>query len=88
MEACADCGERVDIVSDHAPDCTRPKRPRTLVDTQAAAAAVRRPAGTVRRWASVGRLKRYGQDEAGRTVYDLADVYRVAKSVQRNTPKG
>lgn len=51
---------------------------KTLVDSVAAALAVKRPASTVRRWAVEGRLVRHGKDAAGRTLYDLAEVYKVA----------
>ena len=54
-----------------------------LVDTLAAAAAVSRPAGTVRRWANEGRIVRQGTDKKGRAVYDLAAVYRAASAVRR-----
>ena len=60
----------------------RPAGP-VLVDTLAAAAAVGRPAGTVRRWANEGRIVRQGTDEKGRAVYDLAAVYRAAATVRR-----
>ncbi|QGH74562.1 MerR-like transcriptional regulator [Arthrobacter phage Kuleana] len=49
-----------------------------LVDTQAAALAVHVSPGTVRAWASRGKLERKGQ-ERGRTLYDLADVYAAAE---------
>lgn len=53
-----------------------------LVDTLAAAAAVGRPAGTVRRWANEGRIIRRGTDKKGRTVYRLEDVYRAASELR------
>jgi hypothetical protein len=53
-----------------------------LVDTLAAAAAVGRPAGTVRRWANEGRIIRRGTDKKGRTVYRLEDVYRAAADLR------
>jgi hypothetical protein len=53
-----------------------------LVDTLAAAAAVNRPAGTVRRWANEGRIVRQGTDKKGRTVYRLEDVYRAASELR------
>ena len=53
-----------------------------LVDTLAAAAAVGRPAGTVRRWANEGRIVRQGTDKKGRTVYRLEDVYRAAANLR------
>jgi predicted site-specific integrase-resolvase len=53
-----------------------------LVDTLAAAAAVSRPAGTVRRWANEGRIVRQGTDKKGRTLYRLEDVYRAAANLR------
>lgn len=57
-----------------------------LVDTLAAAAAIARPSGTVRRWAHEGKLTRLGADEKGRALYDLAAVYALASGVQRKRP--
>lgn len=53
-----------------------------LVDTLAAAAAVGRPAGTVRRWANEGRIIGQGYDNKGRAVYRLEDVYRAASELR------
>lgn len=52
--------------------------PVVLVDTNAAAAAVKCKPGTVRSWASRGELASKGSDHRGRTVYSLAEVYAVA----------
>lgn len=49
-----------------------------LVDTAAAAAAVGRPVGTIRRWGSTRLLERHGRDTKGRALWDLEQVYRVA----------
>lgn len=57
------------------------RRP-VLVDTLAAAAAVNRPAGTVRRWANEGRMVRQGTDKKGRALYSLEDVYRAAANLR------
>jgi hypothetical protein len=51
---------------------------RILVDTGAAAAAVQRPPATIRGWAHRGLIRQYGEDDARRTLYDLADVYQAA----------
>lgn len=51
----------------------------TLVDTLAAAAAARVAPATIRKWATRGKLERQGTDEKGRTLYDLAAVYRLAR---------
>jgi hypothetical protein len=48
-----------------------------LVDTLAAAEAVHRSPGLIRRWANLGLLDRQGADRKGRTLYDLAQVYDV-----------
>lgn len=50
----------------------------TIVDTQAAGIAVRRTPATIRSWIHRGKLKPYGKDAIGRTLVDLAQVYRVA----------
>lgn len=54
-------------------------RPR-LVDTQAAAIAVGRRPATIRSWIHRGHLTPHGKDRAGRTLVDLAEVYRTATS--------
>ncbi len=58
----------------------------TLVDSQAAAAAARVPAGTIRRWAHEGRLTRHGTDHRRRTLYDLDEVTRVADALAPRRP--
>jgi hypothetical protein len=50
-----------------------------LVDTVSAAVAVDRPKSTIRAWAHRGLIVRKGQDGRGRALYDLAEVYQVAK---------
>lgn len=49
-----------------------------LVDTGAAAVAVKRAPSTVRWWAHTGKLERKGTDKQGRALYDLGDVYKIA----------
>jgi hypothetical protein len=46
---------------------------RTTVPTQLAALAAGVPEATIRKWASRGRLTRYGTP--GRAEYDLAELY-------------
>lgn len=53
---------------------------RVLVDTLAAAEAVNRPPGTIRRWAHEGLITARGRDRRGRTLYALADVYRAERA--------
>ncbi len=53
-------------------DGTRPK----TVPTQLAALALGVPEATVRKWASRGRLTRYGRP--GRAEYDLDELYEIA----------
>lgn len=60
-----------------------------LVDTLAAAHAARVKPALIRTWATRGKLPRRGVDHAGRTVYDLDDVYRLAArrpQTPRTTP--
>ena len=40
------------------------------------------PASTIRRWALEERITRHGKDERGRTLYDPAEVLRVAADVR------
>lgn len=54
-----------------------------LVDTVAAAVAADVSPGTVRSWATRGRITRRGTDARGRTVYALADIMAVASSRRR-----
>lgn len=51
-----------------------------LVDTVAAAVAADVSPGTVRSWASRGRIKAKGKDARGRTTYALNDVMRVSSN--------
>lgn len=48
---------------------------RRLVPTQLAALAAGVPEATVRKWASRGRLTRYGRP--GRALYDLDEIFDV-----------
>lgn len=58
-----------------------------LVDTDAAAIAVRRPASTIRRWATEGHLARHGTDNKRRTLVDLQQVYNVAATRKNGSPR-
>ncbi|HEX7352500.1 hypothetical protein [Brachybacterium sp.] len=49
-----------------------------LVDTLAAAHAARVKPALIRTWAARGKLARQGEDQQGRTLYALDDVYRLA----------
>jgi hypothetical protein len=48
-------------------------RPRRAVPTQLAALAAGVPEATIRKWASRGKLTRYGRP--GRAEYDLDELY-------------
>jgi DNA-binding transcriptional MerR regulator len=52
-----------------------------LVDTVSAALAVERPQATIRAWAHRGLIHAHGKDKGRRALYDLAEVYRVAKDL-------
>lgn len=52
--------------------------PPRLVDTQAAAIAVGRQPATIRSWIHRGRIQAHGVDHRGRTLVDLAEIYRTA----------
>lgn len=58
----------------------------TLVDSQAAALHVtlirgaRLAPGTIRSWASAGKVDRHGADDSGRTLYDLGQVMGVVSA--------
>lgn len=52
---------------------TQNTRRRTTVPTELAALAAGVPEATIRKWASRGRLTRYGTP--GRAEYDLAELY-------------
>jgi hypothetical protein len=56
-------------------------RPRT-VPTQLAALALGVPEATVRKWASRGKLTRYGRP--GRAEYDLDELYELAVARKDN----
>ncbi len=60
---------------------TRPARPARAVPTQLAALAAGVPEATIRKWASRGRLTRYGRP--GRAEYDLDELYELL--VERGT---
>lgn len=49
-----------------------------IVDTQAAAIAVRRTPATIRSWIHRGKITAHGKDNIGRTLVDLGQVYRTA----------
>ncbi|MEU7907450.1 hypothetical protein [Actinoplanes sp. NPDC049118] len=51
---------------------------RRLVPTEVAALAAGVPAATVRKWASRGRIRRYGRP--GRAEYDLDEVFTIASA--------
>ena len=84
IDACEECGEHVNIASDHAGGCSRRQgggsvvevQP-VLVDAQAAGVAVQYSPATIRSWAARGELERKGRD-GKRVLYDLADVYAAA----------
>jgi DNA-binding transcriptional MerR regulator len=64
-----------------------PEQP-VLLDGPAVAAALGVKPGLVRRWAHRGLLTRRGSDARRRTLYDLADAFRLqadmhARRVQR-----
>lgn len=54
----------------------QPEEPRTIAAHQAPDFGV--PAGTVRYWASIGKLYARGLDKRGRPLYALADVRELA----------
>lgn len=56
---------------------------RVLVDSVSASVAVDRPKSTIRRWAHDGLITRQGKDAGGRTLYDLAEIYRVAQRLPK-----
>lgn len=51
----------------------------TLVDTQAAAVAAGVDPATIRSWARRNQLAQHGTDHKRRTLYDLAEVYKLAR---------
>ena len=55
---------------------------RRLVPTQLAALAAGVPEATIRKWASRGKLTRYGR--AGRAQYDLDELFEIL--VAKNAP--
>lgn len=57
-----------------------------LVDTVAAALAVRVEPSTIRTWANRGKIEKRGKDRRGRSLYSLTDVRRVhSESAQAST---
>ncbi|QGZ16963.1 helix-turn-helix DNA-binding domain protein [Arthrobacter phage LittleTokyo] len=96
IDPCRECGEYVDIASDHAAGCSRRsgrgaagtaaalsvEAQPVLVDTQAAAAAVHVAAVTVRSWQHRGWLVRKGTGRRNRALWDLADVYALAAALR------
>lgn len=58
-----------------------------LVDTQAAAVAISRAPATIRSWINRGKIAAYGTDRKGRTLVDLADVYRANESATHRPPR-
>lgn len=55
-----------------------------LVDVYAIHAQTGVRPGTIRRWASEGRVRRYGMDERRRTLYSLDEVIGVAERLGRD----
>lgn len=60
---------------------------RVLVDTVSAAVAVSRPQATIRNWAHRGLISKQGQDGAGRSLYDLSDVYQTSVTLRSRRDK-
>jgi hypothetical protein len=59
---------------------------RRLVPTQLAALAAGVPEATIRKWASRGRLTRYGR--AGRAQYDLDELFEILAAKSAPPPAG
>jgi hypothetical protein len=55
-----------------------------IVPTKLAALAAGVPEATIRKWASRGKLTRYGRP--GRAEYDLDELYELAAAQQRAEP--
>lgn len=55
-------------------------------NTIAAAFSIERAPGTIRSWASRGLLDRHGEDEQGRTLYNLYQVEAVAQAGGKRPP--
>lgn len=55
---------------------TEPRRSRRTVPTELAALAVGVPESTIRKWASRGKITRYGRP--GRAEYDLEELLAIA----------
>jgi hypothetical protein len=58
------------------------RRARRTIPTQLAALAVGVSEATIRKWASRGKLTRYGSP--GRAEYDLDELYTIAKNMAEN----
>jgi hypothetical protein len=80
---CDWCGAVVSI--DHAAALKRGMS--ELLSTVEVADATGVPAGTVRRWAHLGRLRRQGTDSSGRTLYMLEHVQALADERDTVTAK-
>jgi hypothetical protein len=50
-----------------------------LIDGPALAAELGIAPGTIRNWATAGLIERRGRDSAGRTIYDLDQVTKIAQ---------
>lgn len=62
---------------------TAKRRPGRPVPTQLAALAAGVPEATIRKWATRGKLTRYGSP--GRAVYDLDELYELLVARSRTT---
>jgi hypothetical protein len=58
------------------------RRRRRTIPTQLAALAIGVSEATIRKWASRGKLTRYGTP--GRAEYDLDELYAIAESMAEN----
>jgi hypothetical protein len=63
-----------------------PPRRQIVVPTKLAALAAGVPEATIRKWASRGKLTRYGR--AGRAEYDLDELYELAMKARARRPSG
>jgi hypothetical protein len=59
---------------------------RVIVPTKLAALAAGVPEATIRKWASRGKLTRYGRP--GRAEYDLDELYELAAAAQQRGEPG
>jgi hypothetical protein len=62
-----------------------PQEP-VLLDGPAVACALGIKPELIRQWARRGKLTRRGADDHGRTLYDLAEAYRVQAEMRRERP--